>query len=56
MISDGCVDIPAVSFGIYGIILVVMLVRLYGPSRRPAGRWSSSKVSATSRSMDMCSA
>jgi branched-chain amino acid transport system permease protein len=31
VISDGCVDIPAVSFGIYGIILVVvMLVRPYG--------------------------
>ncbi len=31
VISDGCVDVPAVSFGIYGIILVVvMLVRPYG--------------------------
>jgi branched-chain amino acid transport system permease protein len=31
VISDGCVDVPAVSFGIYGIILVVvMLARPYG--------------------------
>ena len=31
VLSDGCVDVPAVSFGIYGIILVVvMLVRPYG--------------------------
>jgi branched-chain amino acid transport system permease protein len=31
VISDGCVDVPAVAFGIYGIILVVvMLVRPYG--------------------------
>jgi branched-chain amino acid transport system permease protein len=31
VISDGCVDVPAVAFGIYGAILVVvMLVRPYG--------------------------
>ena len=31
VISDGCIDVPAVNFGIYGIILVlVMLVRPYG--------------------------
>ncbi len=31
VVSDGCVDVPAISFGIYGVILVVvMLVRPYG--------------------------
>jgi branched-chain amino acid transport system permease protein len=31
VISDGCVDVPQIAFGLYGIILVVvMLVRPYG--------------------------
>jgi branched-chain amino acid transport system permease protein len=31
VISDGCVDVPIVAFGLYGVILVVvMLVRPYG--------------------------
>jgi branched-chain amino acid transport system permease protein len=31
VISDGCVDVPAIQFGIYGVILVlVMLFRPYG--------------------------
>ena len=39
VISDGCVDVPAVSFGIYGIILVVvMLVRPYGLYPRGAAQ------------------
>jgi branched-chain amino acid transport system permease protein len=31
VISDGCVDVPQIAFGLYGLILVVvMLVRPYG--------------------------
>jgi branched-chain amino acid transport system permease protein len=31
VISDGCVDVPQIAFGLYGVILVVvMLVRPYG--------------------------